>query len=406
MEDVFSGFEGLRRNVGRSLLSALGIVIAVSSVVLVVSLGDQSKQLIVVELEKRWGADLIIVENAPPERARHWTDSWKTLKMADLELLRNLLEGAQSVGGYRESGAHRITSGVENIMGSLKGVDPAYLEARARVVRYGRNINWDDTNNARKVCTLGLEVARKLFKKEASAVGKEVRISNQRFRVIGVADPKTEEVGKSEIAKDVYIPITTVDRRFQGDQPLEQIVIKAHGSKATESVKTQIADLLFQRHRKWDFLIYAETERVQGIQRIVTMIQAILAALAGISLLVGGIVVMNTMLVSVTERTPEIGLRKSLGARRRDILYQFLAETLGLCFLSGAVGVVSGLGLAFAVTRAVPRLVPSISEVPWKFSLSAIVVALVCSTLVGLASGVYPAWRASRLDPTVALRYE
>lgn len=390
----------------RSFLSALGIVIAVGSVVLVVSLGEQAKDLIVVELERRWGADLIIVENAPPERHRHWMDDWKNLRVEDLEVVRALLENAQLVGGYRASDSRRISAGGENMMGNLKEVDPDYLEARGRVVRSGRNLIWGDMDNAQKVCTLGAEVARKLFKSEADAVGKEVRISGQRFEVVGVVDPKTEEVGNSEIAKDVYIPLSTGRRRFSGDDPLDEIVVKAKGSIATEPVKVQLGDILFQQHGKWDFLVFSEIERVQGIQNIVTMVQGILAALAMISLIVGGIVVMNTMLVSVTERTPEIGLRKSLGARRRDIVLQFLSETLALCFISGACGIVLGLGLAYGVTEVVPRFFPDLGDWPWKMSTPALVVAFLCSTVVGLGSGVYPAWRAARLDPTVALRYE
>ncbi len=406
LENILFGFEGLRRNVMRSFLSALGIVIAVGSVVLVVSLGEQAKDLIVVELERNWGADLIVVENAPPERYRHWMDDWKNLKIEDLEIIRALLENVTLVGGFRASDSRRITVGAENMMGNLKEVDPDYLEARGRIVRAGRNLAWSDMENAQKVCTIGAEVARKLFKSEKDAIGKEVRISGNRFEVVGVVDPKTEEIGNSEIAKDVYIPLSTGQRRFSGDDPLDEIVVKAKGSIATESVKIQLGDILFQQHGKWDFLVFSEIERVQGIQRIVTMVQGILAALAMISLIVGGIVVMNTMLVSVTERTPEIGLRKSLGARRRDIVSQFLSETLALCFLSGGCGIVIGLSLAYGVTQVVPRFFPDLGDWPWKMSTPALVIAFLCSTLVGLGSGVYPAWRAARLDPTVALRYE
>ncbi len=406
LENILFGFEGLRRNVMRSFLSAMGIVIAVGSVVLVVSLGEQAKDLIVVELERRWGADLIIVENAPPERYRHWMDDWKNMKIEDLDIVRALLENATLVGGYRESDTRRVTVGSENIMGNLKEVDPDYLEARGRVVRAGRNMAWSDMDGAQKVCTIGAEVARKLFKSEEDSIGKEVRISGQRFEVVGVVDPKSEDVGNSESAKDVYIPLSTGKRRFSGDDPLDEIVVKANGSITTESVKVQLGDILYQQHGKWDFLVYSEIERVEGIQKIVAMVQGILAALAMISLIVGGIVVMNTMLVSVTERTPEIGLRKSLGARRRDIVSQFLSETLALCFLSGGVGIMIGLGLAYGVTQVVPRFFPNLGDWPWRMSSPALVVAFLCSTVVGLGSGVYPAWRAARLDPTVALRYE
>lgn len=406
LENILFGFEGLTRNLMRSFLSALGIVIAVGSVVLVVSLGEQAKDLIIIQLEKFWGAGLIVVQNAPPERYRHWMDDWKNMKMRDLFATRSLLDGAELVGGYRESGSRRIAVGTENIMGQLKEVDPAYLEARGRVVRAGRNLSWDDTENALKVCTIGAEVARKLFKSEKDAVGKEVRISEQRFEVVGVVDPKTTEVGNSEIAKDVYIPITTGERRFSGDNPLDEIVVKARSSHLIETIKAQLADILFQQHGKWDFLVFSEIERVQGIRRVVGMVQGILAALAGISLVVGGIVVMNTMLVSVTERTPEIGLRKSLGARGKDIVLQFLSETMALCFVSGFIGIIIGLCLAFGVTEVVPRFFPDLGEWPWKISPLAVGIAFLCSTLVGLGSGVYPAWRASKLDPTVALRYE
>ncbi|MCA9436900.1 MAG: FtsX-like permease family protein, partial [Candidatus Omnitrophica bacterium] len=201
-------------------------------------------------------------------------------------------------------------------------------------------------------------------------------------------------------------PLSTGGRRFSGDDPLDEIVIKTHGSYNTERVLTEVADILFQRHGDWDFFAYTEQERIQGIQNIVTMVQSILAALAAISLVVGGIVVMNMMLVSVTERTPEIGLRKALGARRRDIIFQFLFETLALCLLSGLVGLAGGLGMAYLVREIVPRFVTELKEWPWVVEFTTLSLALTCSTLVGLISGLYPAWRAAKLDATVALRYE
>jgi putative ABC transport system permease protein len=362
--------------------------------------------MIVQELEKRWGASLIVVENSPPEHYHFWMDDWKNLKIEDLHIVRNLLENVELVGGYRASDQRRVTAGGENIMGNLKEVDPEYLEARDRIVRAGRNINQDDMWNALKVCTIGAEVSKKLFSSEEEAVGQEVRISGERFKVIGVVDPKTEDIGNSEVAKDVYIPLTTGQRRFTGDEPLDEIVIKARSSRFTDAAKIQLADILYQQHHKWDFLIFSEIERAQGIQRVVTMVQGILAALAMISLIVGGIVVMNTMLVSVTERTPEIGLRKSLGARRKDIVIQFLSETLALCLMSGLCGIILGLSLAFAITEIVPHFFPNLKDWPWSISFPALAIAFACSTLVGLGSGVYPAWRAAKLDPTVALRYE
>jgi putative ABC transport system permease protein len=406
IEDILAGFEGLARNKMRSVLSALGIVIAVGSVVLVVTIGDQAKNLIVSELESRWGADLVVVENQPPERFRHWMDDWKNLKVEDLEAIRRTLEGATAIGGFRDSQQKQLVVEDKNVMGNLKEVDPDYLVARGRIVRAGRNLSWDDYNNALKVCTIGAELADELFGGEEEAVNQELRITGQRFRVVGVVDPKTEDVGNSEFAKDVYIPLTTGKRRFSGDEPLDEIVAKADGSRNSTKVIIQLTDTLFQRHAKWDFLVYSEKERIQGIQNIVTMVQAILASLAAISLVVGGIVVMNMMLVSVTERTPEIGLRKSLGARKRDIVYQFLAETVALCLLSGAIGMSIGLFLAFVVTQTVPMVVPDLDAWPWKVSIGSLMVAFLSSTLVGLISGLYPAWRAASLDPTVALRYE
>ena len=406
VEDIISGIEGVARNKMRSVLSALGIVIAVASVVLVLTLGDQLKSLIVAELEKRWGADLVVVENSAPERQRHWGDDWKNLKLEDLEAIRIHMDESQTVGGLRESDQAQIVVGAKNVMGRLLEVDPDYLEARGRIVRAGRNLNWDDYKNALKVCTIGAELSEELFEKEEDAVNREVRISGQRFRIVGVVDPKAEDVGNSEFAKDIYVPLSTGTRRFSGDDPLDEIVGKAQGSQYTERLILKISDVLYQRHAKWDFIVFSEKERIEGIQNIVSMVQAILAALAGISLVVGGIVVMNMMLVSVTERTPEIGLRKSLGARKRDILYQFMAETVTLCLVSGAVGMLGGLGVAYLITQTAPRFVPELQEWPWSISILALVIALTTSTLVGLLSGLYPAWRAARLDPTVALRYE
>lgn len=406
LEDLQAGCEGLARNKMRSMLSALGIVIAVGSVVMIVTLGDQAKRLIVIELENRWGADLIIIENAPPERHRHWMDDWKNLKEEDLAAVRRQIDTAEFIGGFRESRSKQIVYGGEHVMGTLKEVDPDYLEARGRIVRVGRNLTWSDQENALKVCTIGAELATELFGSEEEAINKEVRITGERFKVVGVVDPKNEQVGNSEFAKDVYVPLTTGARRFSGDDPLDEIVIKARGSTNTERILTQTADILFQRHGDWDFFAYTEKERIQGIQNIVTMVQSILAALAAISLVVGGIVVMNMMLVSVTERTPEIGLRKALGARRRDIIYQFLFETLALCLISGGVGMVGGLGMAYLIREIVPRFVVQLKDWPWAVDPGTLFLALACSTLVGLVSGLYPAWRAASLDATVALRYE
>ena len=406
LEDLLAGCEGLARNKMRSMLSALGIIIAVGSVVMIVTLGDQAKKLIIIELESRWGADLVVIENAPPQRYHHWLDDWKNLKDEDLRAVRKKIDYAEYVGGYRESDQKQIIYGNQHVMGNLKEVDPDYLEARGRIVRDGRNLTWSDQENALKVCTIGAELAKELFKTEENAVNQEIRISGQRFKVVGVVDPKDEEVGNSEFAKDIYIPLSTGRRRFSGLDPLDEIVIKVHGSYNTERVLTDVVDILYQRHGEWDFFAYTEKERIQGIQNIVTMVQSILAALAAISLVVGGIVVMNMMLVSVTERTPEIGLRKALGARRRDIIFQFLFETLALCLLSGVVGLIGGLGMAFLVREIVPRFVVDLKDWPWTVEFTTLSIALACSTLVGLISGLYPAWRAASLDPTVALRYE
>ncbi|MCA9432573.1 MAG: ABC transporter permease [Candidatus Omnitrophica bacterium] len=406
LEDLLAGCEGLARNKMRSMLSALGIVIAVGSVVMIVTLGDQAKKLIILELERRWGADLVIIENAPPQRYRHWLDDWKNLKDEDLAAVRRKIDYVEFIGGLRESRSKQVVYGSEHVMGNLKEVDPDYLEARGRIVREGRNLTWSDQENALKVCTIGAELAQELFDTEENAINQEVRITGQRFKVIGVVDPKAEQVGNSEFAKDIYIPLSTGGRRFSGDDPLDEIVIKTHGSYNTERVLTEVADILFQRHGDWDFFAYTEQERIQGIQNIVTMVQSILAALAAISLVVGGIVVMNMMLVSVTERTPEIGLRKALGARRRDIIFQFLFETLALCLLSGLVGLAGGLGMAYLVREIVPRFVTELKEWPWVVEITTLSLALTCSTLVGLISGLYPAWRAAKLDATVALRYE
>ncbi|MCA9442140.1 MAG: ABC transporter permease, partial [Candidatus Omnitrophica bacterium] len=244
LEDLLAGCEGLARNKMRSMLSALGIVIAVGSVVMIVTLGDQAKKLIILELERRWGADLVIIENAPPQRYRHWLDDWKNLKDEDLAAVRRKIDYVEFIGGLRESRSKQVVYGSEHVMGNLKEVDPDYLEARGRIVREGRNLTWSDQENALKVCTIGAELAQELFDTEENAINQEVRITGQRFKVIGVVDPKAEQVGNSEFAKDIYIPLSTGGRRFSGDDPLDEIVIKTHGSYNTERVLTEVADIL------------------------------------------------------------------------------------------------------------------------------------------------------------------
>ncbi|AWM77178.1 ABC transporter permease [Phenylobacterium parvum] len=391
----------------RSGLTSLGVVIGVASVVMMTSIG-MGAQRQVTDTISGLGSNLIIVSPKQPRNSggvMGGAGAGEGLTDGDAEAIRRQVDGAvavaPSVGGMAQ-----VTADGANWSTTIYGVSPEYLEARDLTVASGRMFDDRDARQGRKVAVLGPTVVTQLWG-EADPIGKRIRIRGAPFEVIGVLGSK----GQSSFGRDqddlILSPLESVrsrviGRRIKADS-VQTIFVKAESEEAVSAVQENIDTLLRTEHRipqgeDDDF----ETQNLASIldasKAAIGAFTVLLAAIAGISLVVGGVGIMNIMLVAVTERTREIGLRMALGARRRDVLTQFALESVALSLVGGLIGLAIGL-LGAAGISAVAN---------WPFALPAwsIPVALGFSSLVGLVFGAYPAWRAARLDPIEALRRE
>lgn len=391
----------------RSGLTSLGVVIGVASVVMMTSIG-MGAQRQVTDTISGLGSNLIIVSPKQPRNSggvMGGAGAGEGLTDGDAEAIRRQVDGAvavaPSVGGMAQ-----VTADGANWSTTIYGVSPEYLEARDLAVASGRMFDDRDARQGRKVAVLGPTVVTQLWG-EADPIGKRIRIRGAPFEVIGVLGSK----GQSSFGRDqddlILSPLESVrsrviGRRIKADS-VQTIFVKAESEEAVSAVQENIDTLLRTEHRipqgeDDDF----ETQNLASIldasKAAIGAFTVLLAAIAGISLVVGGVGIMNIMLVAVTERTREIGLRMALGARRRDVLTQFALESVALSLVGGLIGLAIGL-LGAAGISAVAN---------WPFALPAwsIPVALGFSSLVGLVFGAYPAWRAARLDPIEALRRE
>ncbi|MFM8375947.1 MAG: ABC transporter permease [Phenylobacterium sp.] len=391
----------------RSGLTSLGVVIGVASVVMMTSIG-MGAQRQVTDTISGLGSNLIIVSPKQPRSSggvMAGSGAGQGLTDGDAEAIRRQFEGAAAVAPS-VGGMAQVTADGANWSTTIYGVSPEYLEARDLTVAAGRMFDERDARQGRKVAVLGPTVATELWG-DADPIGKRIRIRGAPFEVIGVLGSK----GQTSFGRDqddlILSPLETVrsrviGRRIKADS-VQTIFVKAETEDVLGEVQENIDALLRTEHRippgeDDDF----ETQNLASIldasRAAIGAFTVLLAAIAGISLVVGGVGIMNIMLVAVTERTREIGLRMALGARRRDVLTQFALESVALSLVGGLIGL--GIGLLGAAG------ISAIANWPFALPAWAIPVALGFSSLVGLVFGAYPAWRAARLDPIEALRRE
>ena len=395
--------KALGNNKFRGFLTMLGIIIGVGSVITMLAIGQGSKKSIQAEISEM-GSNMIMIHPGEDMRGgvRLSSDDMQTLKVKDFEDIRK--ECAHiSLASPSVSSSGQAVYGANNTPTSVYGVNEEFLEIRGYKVQDGDIFSEQDIKTAAKVCLVGKTVIDQLFTNGESPVGKVIRFGSIPFRIVGVLESK----GYNSMGMDqdnlIITPYTTVMKRILAVTYLQEIVCSALSEEYTDKAISEITDVLRRNHKLKesdddDFNIRSQQELSSMMTSTSDMMSTLLAAVAGISLLVGGIGIMNIMYVSVTERTKEIGLRMSIGAKGRDILAQFLIEATLISITGGLLGVILGVAASY-IAKAVlsyPILIQS-----WSIILS----FLVC-TVIGIFFGWYPARKASNLDPIEAIRYE
>lgn len=394
----------------RSALTSLGVVIGVAAVVMMTSIGLGAQQRVTSAIGGL-GSNLLIVS---PGASRgpgggfvsQGAGSGMSLTEDDARAIATQVEGAVAVAPAVRGGAQLTAEGA-NWQSRVEGVTPDYLTARDLTVASGRMFDENEARQGRKVAVIGQTVASELFGENIEAVGKRIRVGAVPFEVIGVLASKGQS-GFGQDQDDIVLgPLQAVrsrvvGRRVKGDN-VQTIYVKAATADEMDRLQEDVTNLLRERHRirqgaDDDFSVQNMASIMEAMQASVKTFTSLLAAVAAVSLVVGGVGIMNIMLVAVTERTREIGLRMAVGARRNDVLFQFALEAITLSVIGGVIGLAIGIGGGVLMAR--------LGDWPVAIATWSIPVALGFSLLVGVVFGAYPSWRAARLDPIEALRRE
>jgi putative ABC transport system permease protein len=390
----------LRRNKLRSALTALGIIIGVGAVITMVSIGNGAKAQVEAQVASL-GRNVITIlpGSATTSGARGGQGSSSTLTIDDALAIRREVSGAVSVSPELRQGTQVLGNGL-NWRTNVQGVGPDFTSIRAWPLAEGRLFSDPEVRSSAKVGVIGTTVAKQLFP-DVEPLGQTIRINNVPFQVVGVLAPKGFNFFGQDQDDTILLPYSSfMSRVFRWRNTINSIIVEAPSAAAMPRLQQEITDLLQQRRggREPDFTVRNQLELAQAATETSRTMTALLGAIAGVSLLVGGIGIMNIMLVSVTERTREIGIRLAIGAHDRDIRLQFLIEAMILSMLGGAIGVLGGVGLAQSLSN--------LNGWPVLVSTSSVTLAVGFSAFVGIAFGFYPAHKAAQLDPIDALRFE
>jgi putative ABC transport system permease protein len=404
-EIVTMAVEALWSNRLRTSLTMLGVIIGIASVITVTSVG-QGVQKATEQQIQALGTNvmLVLAGVARTGGISQGSGTATTLTWEDAKAIAKQVPAAEAVTAYVQRGGQVVYAG-QNDSTSVLGVELNYPDVKEIHPQEGQFFTQDDLDNSNSVVVLGSKVRNDLFGAGTPAVGQSIRIQSGRYRVVGVMETKGS-VGGQDQDDRVYIPLTTASSQIVGNtsvngKAISGFWLKAKDQEQLEAAQFQVTNLLRLRHNIYppkpdDFRISNQVDIINTFSSVVGLFTVLVSAIAGISLVVGGIGIANIMLVSVVERTREIGIRKAIGATNNAVLNQFLTEAILVSLLGGALGVAIGVGLAFAASKAF--------SFPFVVSGLSIVAGLVLALTVGLVAGVIPARNASRLDPIAALR--
>ena len=395
-ESIKMALDGMLTNKLRTFLTLLGIIIGVGAVIAMVSLGFGVKEQIKSNISSL-GSNLLIV----PSGARLPMGEGARLTAEDAEAIEKQIDGIAHVAPA-VSRSYQLVAGNQNWTTSVEGTTPNILDIRNYQLEDGRNLNQRDITSRDRVCVIGQTIVDNLFP-DGDAVGKTVRINKAPFKVVGVLQTKGQSSSGQDQDDVVFIPLTTAQNRMMGITYISRITIQAENENVVDQVQADVEALLRVRHKIQDdeyddFTVRNLAALMDTMMETANTITMLLGCIAAISLLVGGIGIMNIMLVSVTERTREIGIRKALGATYDNILLQFLIEAMVIGIVGGTLGVLLGVGASYAISYFAGWM--TIISVP------VILIAVLFSVGIGLFFGIYPARKAALLDPIEALRYE
>lgn len=401
-ESIKMAFEGMLANKLRTFLTLLGIIIGVGAVIAMVSLGFGMKDNIKNNISKL-GSNLLIITSGgrTASGARLAAGEGVKLTYDDMQAIEKHVDGIANIDA-RVNKTYQLVVGNQNWMSRVEGITPSSFNISSLEVEEGRILNDKDLSSRGRVAVIGKTVADSLFP-EGNPVGKIMRVNKSPFKVVGLLKSK----GQSSIGQDqddvVYIPLTTAQNRMMGITNVQRITVQAENENVLNDVQAEAEQVLRTRHKikeggTDDFTVGNMAQIMETMMTTANNITILLGCIAAISLLVGGIGIMNIMLVSVTERTREIGIRKALGATYNNILQQFLIEAMVIGIIGGTLGVVLGVGASFIISHFAG----------WNTVISvwSIIIAVVFSVGIGLFFGIYPARKAALLDPIDALRYE
>ena len=389
-------FREIRRHLLRSFLTTLGIIIGVAAVITMVTLGNGLTADVQEDISGLGSNVFIIFPESVEGRAPPPFDD------DDIRAVERQIPGVSSAAGTAQAGATAFHNG-QDWSTSVQGADPEFFAAQSIEVEEGRDFTDQEVESGEAVCIVGTKIVDEIFV-EDEVLGEQMRVGNVSCQVVGVAGERSGGGGGGQDVNDVvFMPLKTVQRRFTGAGNVQFFVVKYDGSYANASIQQQLIDLLRERRviqpgEANDFNIVDTADINETVSNVTGTMTAVVTVIAAISLLVGGIGIMNIMLVSVTERTREIGIRLAIGALAKEVRMQFLTEAVVLCCFGGLIGIVLALGLSMALANAI--------DLPFLFDPVVNVISFVFSALMGVIFGYYPAHRASKLDPIDALRHE